>query len=105
MSLTDHPSPIQTILSALEFHQNPPNTNDVFGSRAKEHTLPSPPVGNFTLPRRNPEIKHIKLCVHYKLFHKSSQFTYIFGQWFIHKEIEGVYSIRIASNIFYQLAV
>ncbi len=42
-----HPSPIQTILSAPESHRIMP-----CGSRAEGRKAPSPPVGNFTLPRR-----------------------------------------------------
>lgn len=41
------PSPIQTILSALESHQN-----QLLRSRAKNRIILFPPVGNYTLPRR-----------------------------------------------------
>ncbi len=41
-------SPIQTVLSALDFHQILPKKQ----ARGLKEIAPSPPVGNCTLPRR-----------------------------------------------------
>gem|GEM_PF-6785798 len=53
-----HPSPIQTVLSALESHQilHPAASckhRSGRGARGLNAIMRSPPVGNFTLPRRN----------------------------------------------------
>lgn len=62
-----HPSPIQTVLSAPESHQILHSLLCVSsgGSRAYMHVARSPPVGNFTLPRRNVWL----YAVHYTAVH------------------------------------
>ncbi len=80
------PSPIRTIPSALDFHQVSPRKADARsrGLNRKlrpvytEHAV-SPPVGNFTLPRR-----FIFSCIQFIIFQSGKPLTFL---WLMRKNI------------------